>query len=427
MGNIKFLKSDGITEKTLFNLGEIRPSGDYEEKFAIQNNTQANIYNTKLAFFPGLKDRTFENITGIPLAAATVINMTDQGVLQKTDVLETSTEGVLSKITGYLGQAYIVTDGIPTDNITEDSPIIFPYQNNKKLLIGTDNLYFALKFTSSWGGSYSLVSVKYSSDNEGNFTALPGDASDGTANFSQSGIYFFGDLRGLAKKTILNNAPDGFTRKMYWFEFTFVLPIEGSQYASQGTLEFEWIYETPNPLHVDQGAYYQKSDDPTPVYTPITPEAIYSNQGIVAFQADPLGGNPGYFIAAAYSHKNPPPGEYIIDFTATEVTVNSGTPSSYSIGETRTDLIPGVSITLSNVINNGDQAKITISEAAKYLEFAEDVAGSPGTYKNEDFNAGTLSAEEVKYLWVRMRPPVGIALDKNEQAFNPFAYHTTTV
>lgn len=411
-----FRDSDGLTALTTLNLSTLRPGLTLEKLLYLHTTNAVN--SVYISMFPGLKNKTVTSIVGSPVSYVRVMKQDTAANVMKEDVLHTDILGELTKKTDrirawfYNGSTY--TD-VSTGNVT------FPANTTARLYIGSDYIYRNIHFkqTTPDGGGANLV-YKYSGTS--GFTALPGDASDGTSAQTTEGTYFLGTLTpALCEKSLING------EYKYW--------IEISRSTTEATpcicdvVYWDNVFQFAKSLLYGAPTMYIKSADTTPIYTADTSQVYeYNNNGEIMYDTSPLGA--GEALTADYSYKLPeiPVTDPVVLFSdSTTCTVDGGSSITVvSDGATdNTNVIDGINFRFNSTTANLDSFSVNISEILKHLWLALDNSGSPGTYGNTDLYLGNLTADSVTPFWIEFRPPSDMDTTNNSQAISAYCHGTS--
>lgn len=416
----------GTVEQGIINYGQMSPGKKFFKSFSFENNSGENFTASNLCIFPQPKNNTFENTSGTPLKSIETIAKDGSNWLTE-DIDKDNFEGELTRKV-YRGRVYKYNTVTDTWTDYSSGNITFPTSVNEKLFIGLDFICFNLKLAFSTPGNYASSIFKYSSDNSGTFSAMPGDFSDETSDFSGDGNIFLGSLtRALWKKTRLDNSTVGFNQYCHWLEVSFGAVTQG---AVASTFEVEYVYDFDYTCLFGDATIYEVTDDATPVYTEKTPNIEYLYRGFVCYHSSPLS-SPTDELRADYSYKLPQPGTYSLAFSYSEdptpefqVSVDEGTPIAVTAGTIQDDIIEGLNIFIDSSADDGDEAEIEISELCQYIEFATDNAGSPNTFYNKDIDLGAILSEGTETFYLQINLPSTITNTDNTQyaKFFPYGY-----
>jgi len=343
------------------------------------------------------------------------------GNIQKTDVLKETANGILTKktdrITAYFYNGSTYTD-VSSGNVT------FPKNTTEKLYIGSDYIYRNIYTNQTTPDGGSGLVFKYYNLNDTAFSALPGDASDGTSGQTTAGTYFLGTLTpSIYGKSKIND-----TYK-YWIEVSRTTTTTTP--AICDILYWDNVFQFSYPCLFGTPSLYIKSADATPIYTANSAYAyLYGNFGEVVYNSNPLAA--GEELTADFSYKLPIIDDHTVVFSdSTTCAVDGGSNITVvSDGETdNTNVIDGINFRFSSSTNNGDTFTAEISELLKHLWYANDSYGNAGTYQNLDLamdNGGTTSfiADIIYPFWVKFMLPSDIITTKNSQCVSGYCYAT---
>jgi hypothetical protein len=408
-----FRDSDGVTPLTTLNLSTLRPGLSLEKLLYL--HTTAAVNAVYISIFPGLKNKTITNIVGSPVSYVRVMKQDTAANVMKEDVLHTDVLGELTKKTDRIS-AWFYNGSTYTD--VSSGNITFPKNTTEKLYIGCDYVYRNLYFnqTTPAGGSAGIV-FKYNAS--GGFSALPGDASDGTITQTTAGTYFLGTLTpDLWVKVKINN------EYKYWIEIT-CTTTEATPCVCD-VVYWDNVFQFAKSLLYGAPTMYVKSTDATPVYTADTSQVYeYNNNGEIMYDTSPLGA--GEELTADYSYKLPeiPVADPVVLFSSSTACTVDGGPEITVVSDSATDntnVIDGINFRFNSTADASDSFSVNISEMLKHLWLATDNSGEPNAYQNSDLLLGNLTADSATPFWVEFRPPSDMVTTNNSQAISAYCH-----
>ncbi len=192
---------------------------------------------------------------------------------------------------------------------------------------------------------------------------------------------------------------------------------------------WQWNYELEKCALLGNALFYDKTVGGD--YTAVTPYAQYPNRGRVVFDADPLFA--GSSLKAAYSYKNPQPGDYDLTFSDINTTaktakcqVNGGSDIGITCDNKTPNyqVIPGMYLIFNNasVLSDTDTTTIPISESIKYLNYAKDTGAGPDTYYNGDLTLNSTPVNGNRTFYHGYFPDIDVDCTKNTQYTRIIAY-----
>lgn len=406
--NLTLTDTDLVTALSYLNLGTVTPGKTTEKLIGVKNNTASTLENITSRFFPGLKNNFTLNTSGTPVVSTSVIKRTEAGTDQ---IVQVAKEDIDAELTARTARDYCFLYNGSTYTDYSTGNVSFMNGSTHKVYIGADELFRAIKFEFSTPGSYTGLAFKYWNGTA--WTALPGDKTDGTSSLTSDGVLFLGTLTPSlwVKKTVYGVSA-------YWIE---VSCTAVTTQAVADVLYWTYVYSLPYNCLWGTGTYYEKSDDATPTYTERTPIYEYASNGLVVYNSEPNTDTANHSMVGAFYYKTPQPGTYLLTFPTTSTcSVNGGSAVSITAdGSTsNTNVIPGLSIVFSASLADTDTATVTVSNTAKYVWYATNSSGTPGTYQNSDLNIGSIAADAVTGIWIKLQPPAEEAVADNLQYFN---------
>lgn len=415
-----FLDSSGNPVSYL-NEGSIRPGKTLELMLKLYSTLAVN--SVFLSFFPGLMNRTIQTVSGNPVLSAKVIRSDTVGDIKKTAVAKNTTDGILTQTTNK--GKIIFYDGVNYVDQTDLASITLPTTASQKLYLGMDEIYRNYYFHHSALGFYTGLYRKYSSASTDfatpgvGGTTLPGDASDGTSGHSANGTLFLGTLTpALAVKCPVNGV------WMYWIE---VGCTGVTTPAVVDNIYFNYVYEFVYSCLYKTPLIYIKSAAATPIYTADTNYIyLYANRGEIVYNTNPLAA--GESLTSDYSYKIPQLATtYTVLFvTPTTVTVNGGAPITVVCDDVteNSNVIDGVSFVFSSSADTDNSFSVQVEPLLKYLWYAPDSTGSPGTYQNMDLSLGNLGSASTTPFWIKFAPSIDTPTTLNSMAISGFCTGT---
>lgn len=420
MSTFVFTSNDLVTELASMDLGAVAPGRENYKLFGVKNDSSNNYSDVTLTFFPNHLNNVFVNDVGTPIVSADIIKMATDETMQKTDVGEETAGGLLTHLANYRGKCFEYDTSGATWTDYSTGAVTFLDASTKYTYFGSDHIFFNLYVNPTQAGNYTGLTFEYWNGTA--WTALPGDAIDGTTGLSVEGIIFFGSLTAaLWKKKRLENATTGYNTSMYWIR---VKATAVTTEAIATNVYWKYCYEAPYKFwYGSTRTFYELTDDATPLWNEVTPDSEYPMQGIFAFHDCPLTDEALHELRATYSYKNPQDGVYALTFpSVTSCSVNSGgAVTVVADGETQnTNIIEGMAIVLSADLTITDEATITIDDGVAYVSFAEDTGTGPGTWQNEDYNLGAIDAGNTESVYIGIFPPSTKSTADNYPYFKPF-------
>ena len=416
---------DGVTELNYIDSGTTPPGEDFLLKVGYKNVTADKRISIENVWCPDMVGHTFNNTGGkFPLLFASIIKQDENDNWQVNSVDET--DPVLGKLTAIQERNKCFRFNGATGNFTDFSTgnITFMQAVTDYVIFGvnewTKNLYIEIDTAGNW------VGFVWEYWNGIAWTSLPGDAVDGTSGLTVSGNLFLGTITQTLWQKYYQNA-----YRMLWVRCKAPGGIVTPAVATDAY--WNYVYDTPLPFIKGVGAYSDCDEAGTAIYTPVTPAFEYPAMGRVVFDTDPLLGV-GHTLRATYQAKNPPAGLYEFTFQSCssttqtgQVMVNAGDPIgiSFTPGQYMRSVIAGMIMAFAYDLADDNLANLTISQALKYLWFAEDAGVTPTEFTNGDFTfASTIDPDEVNYFWVKYSPPVDYPTNENMIYANIYAVNT---
>ena len=392
--SIALLNTDQLEELISVPLPRLRPGCIDEKKLGVKNNYSSDLVNLRLAVWPDMKNGTFINTSGSPIVSAGVLVEENQEK-KTTSVTRDTSDGLLSKRTTrdpvirYDSGSTNYYEYHPTGDVVmmaaADDYVYFGFE------VPCRNLYCEIKTVGSYG---TLSWEKSTSGGWASFTP-----TDNTSGFTVDGNIDLasGIATGWVRSTVY-----GVT--CYWIR------VKAASVTTQAELDVcypNFIYELPKCCLLGKGDYY--TYDGSSNYTAAPPDFEYANQGLIAYNSDPLTSDTQ--VRANYTCKDPQPGVYNLTFSQSgsqwQCSVNGGAAVDVTANNSyvNKNIISGMGIVLSSSIATSNTATVPICESVKHFWYAQDSGGSADTYENNDITlTASLPSDSSHPFWLKREP-----------------------
>ncbi len=401
--DIGLLKGDLSGTENLSDNGVVIPGMSSEEKLVLTNQDADAI----LSFFPSMQNNAYQNTSGNAVTFADVICIDDNDNIQKTDVARSDADADCTqlaergKIYRYTGSGFDATD-----YSTGDVPLMNGATHYVYFL--SDYLIPVFHCEFKTFGVYADWVIERWNGTAWTATGI----TDGTLGSTQDGDVNLGSITPANHPKVRVNGKYGHAFR-----------IGCSGVTTQAILDvayWQWNYELKKCALLGEAIFYDKTAGG--VYSEVTPWAQYSNWGRVVFNADPLAA--GSSLKAAYSYKNPQPGDYNLTFSDINTTaktakcqVNGGSDIGITCDNKTPNyqVIPGMYLIFNNasVLAVTDTTTISISESIKYLYYAKDTGAGPDTYYNGDLTLDDTPVNGNRTFYHGYFPPLAVDCTKN--------------
>lgn len=396
---------DGVgTNLTSKLLGKLKPGKILTQELRAVNNTDYTLLDIVAEFWTGLQNNSHLNTSGLPINTSRIIRSNYTGTKQVVHVDEVDADAELTLRT--TRDKVFLYDGSSVYTDYTSGNVYCVADTNDYLYIGQEVINRNINFAVSGGtaGSYGALTFEFSDDEDDgtSFTACTG-VVDGTSGFTVDGNVYVGDL---TQSTWKRATVNGYC--LYWIR------VKAASVTTQA------IFDVLHPNHIYVSSYsciydrftcYTKSSDPTPVYAAANPTFTYENRGWVSYASDPTAGGTLDIVADFY-YKIPQPGTYLLTFpSTTSCSVNGASAVTINPdGITKSlNVIPGIEIIFNTSLTTSDTATIVVSDTLKYMYYADDSGGSPGTWQAYDYTVGDIDVDDYETFHIKLEMDLSLS------------------